>query len=112
MVSPNPIKASEVEVDGSTVTLDTRLVAAVQAAAGARCHEAANLLQTYYMSTEACRVVCRRGDSPAAAEARALCLAAKVRLRDFLAERLLGWVTESPTRRLNRDHPLPLTPAN
>jgi hypothetical protein len=110
MVSAKPIKANKGEVDGSTATLDTRLVAAVQAAAGARCHEAANLLQTYYMSTEAYRVTSRQGNSPAAAaEARALCQAAKVRLRDFLAERLLGWVSESPTRRLNRDHPVPPT---
>jgi hypothetical protein len=107
MVTTNPIKVSKVEFDGSIPTLDTRLIAAVQAAAGARCHEAANLLQTYYLSTEAFRMLSRRGQSPAADEARILCQAAKVRLRDFLAERLLGWVANSPTRRLNQDHPFP-----
>jgi hypothetical protein len=93
---------------GSVVTVDTRLVAAVQAAAGARCHEAAGLVQAYYFSAEACRRLAsggRRGGD--AAHAQRLFQAAKVRLRDFLAQRLLGWIaTDHPDeRRLNRDRP-------
>lgn len=36
--------------------IDTRLVAAVQRGAGARCHEAAGLLQQYYLCVENCWV--------------------------------------------------------
>ena len=36
--------------------LDTRLVAAVQRGAGARCHEAAGLLHQYYLCLETCWV--------------------------------------------------------
>jgi hypothetical protein len=36
-----------VKGDGSAECVDTRLIAAVQAAAGARCHEAASLVQAY-----------------------------------------------------------------
>jgi hypothetical protein len=79
--------------DGWVDCLDTRLVAAVQAAAGARCHEAASLVQAYYFSSEACRRLAsgHRGGATAA-EARRRMTEAKVRLRDFLAERVLGWV--------------------
>ena len=83
---------------------DTRLVAAVQAAAGAQCHRAANLLQAYYVNAEACRDALDMGDEAGAEDARRACAAARAELREFLAERLLGWIAQAPERRLNADH--------
>ena len=43
--------------------IDTRLVAAIQRGAGARCHEAAGLLQQYYFCVENCRAELARADT-------------------------------------------------
>jgi hypothetical protein len=68
--------------------IDTRLVAAVQRGAGARCHEAAGLLQTYYLCVENCRVDM---DSPETGYAVttaswALLQRSKVQLRALISE--------------------------
>lgn len=82
-----------VKCDGSVEYVDTRLIAAVQEAAGARCHEAASLVQAYYFSAEACRrSVAGRRSEAAVIAARLRLMQAKVRLRTFLAERVLGWI--------------------
>ena len=65
--------------------VDTRLVAAVQGGAGARCHEAANLLQTYYNCAEVYRVRLQRS-AERAQQAWCVLQQAKVRLRQFLTE--------------------------
>ena len=65
--------------------VDTRLVAAVQGGAGARCHEAANLLQTYYNCAEVYRVRQQR-NAERAQQAWCVLQQAKVRLRQFLTE--------------------------
>ena len=88
LVSPSVGKES---CAGPTVRFDTRLAAAVQAAAGRRCHQAANLLHAYYLSAALCRQLEAAGgvDAIAALEASQLLQAAKVRLREFLAECLM-----------------------
>ena len=106
MVKSRTIHTGRVGAEGAAVVLDTRLIAAVQAAAGAQCHEAANLLQAYYYSAEAYRCVGAAGNRGSADEALRLLLAAKVRLRDFLARRVFDWIGNAPAgRRLNRDIP-------
>ena len=65
--------------------VDTRLVAAVQGGAGARCHEAANLLQTYYNCAEVYRIRQQR-NAERAQQAWCVLQQAKVRLRQFLTE--------------------------
>ena len=86
--------------EGWVECVDTRLVAAVQAAAGARCHEAASLVKASYFSAEACRRFgAGRGDASGATEARRRMVEAKVRLRDFLAERVLGWIGNRSSER-------------
>lgn len=98
--------ATSADVRVTTTDIDTRLVAAVQVAAGARCHQAAGLLQAYYFAAERFnRARTAFGDEAAAADrARRLLLDAKVRLRDFLAAQLFGSINESLERRLDRDH--------
>jgi hypothetical protein len=65
--------------------LDTRLIAAVQRGAGARCHEAANLLYAYYLWTDVVRQMAAAGETgPDADDARQQVQNAKVRLRAFL----------------------------
>ncbi len=65
--------------------VDTRLVAAVQGGAGARCHEAANLLQAYYNCAEVYRVRLQRS-AERAPQAWCVLQQAKVKLRQFLTE--------------------------
>jgi hypothetical protein len=69
------------------LSLDTRLIAAVQTRGGGRCHQAAGLLNAYYL----CGEVYRRASCRASAEAvevaearRALCQS-EDRLRNFLS---------------------------
>jgi hypothetical protein len=65
--------------------VNTRLVAAVQSRAGARCHESANLLHTYYLCADVYRSRARRGDDAAAVDAAWQMLKrAEVRIREFL----------------------------
>jgi len=65
-------------------TIDTRLVAAVQARAGARIHEAAGLLSGYYIWVEVLkRALSRKDDSKAAIALGNVC-AVKRKLRQFL----------------------------
>ena len=82
--------------------LNTRLVAAVQSRAGARCHESANLLQAYYFRAEVYRMQLRNKNSVAAEAARRSVHQAEVRLRQFLTNLLwpcsLGAVAEEATR--------------
>jgi hypothetical protein len=63
--------------------LDTRLVAAVQAGAGARCHEAAGLLQGYYLWLKLYRMAVEHGADDVA-EVAEMFRQTKVRLRAFL----------------------------
>jgi hypothetical protein len=65
--------------------VDTRLVAAVQSGAGARCHEAANLLQSYLVCAEVYRMRLQRRKEKAQ-EAWSTLQQAKVKLRKFLCE--------------------------
>ena len=64
--------------------IDTRLVAAVQARAGARIHEAAGLLNGYYIWSELLkRALTRKNESKASLAFGQVC-AAKLKLRQFL----------------------------
>ncbi len=65
-------------------TIDTRLVAAVQARAGARIHEAAALLNGYYIWSELLKRALNRNDKPKAAQALGQVCSAKRQLRQFL----------------------------
>ena len=65
-------------------TIDTRLVSAVQARAGARIHEAAGLLSGYYVWCEVLKRAIRRDDQSKVAMALAQVCAAKRKLRQFL----------------------------
>lgn len=65
-------------------TIDTRLVAAVQATAGARIHEAAALLNGYYIWSELLKRALNRNDKPKAALALGKVCSAKRQLRQFL----------------------------
>jgi hypothetical protein len=69
--------------------MNTRLVAAVQSRAGARCHTSANLLQCYYFCAEVYRVQLRNNDPVATEAARRGMQQAEVRLREFLTD--LTW---------------------
>jgi hypothetical protein len=73
--------------------MNTRLVAAVQSRAGARCHTSANLLQCYYFCAEVYRVQLRNNDPVAAEAARRSMQRAEVRLREFLTD--LTWDGDS-----------------
>jgi hypothetical protein len=64
--------------------LNTRLVAAVQARAGMRCHVSANLLSTYYLCADVYRSRTRNGDASAATDAWRTLKHAEQRLRAFL----------------------------
>jgi hypothetical protein len=66
--------------------MNTRLVAAVQSRAGARCHTSANLLQCYYFCAEVYRVQLRNNDPVATEAARRSMQRAETRLREFLTE--------------------------
>ena len=110
MVTSTMVPAGELDSFLRTAQVDTRLIAAVQASAGARCHEAANLLQNYYFCVEACHCVTGPGRAIApATEAWQACNAAKVRLREFLGQRVYGWAAAAPERRLNQDRCAPGT---
>ena len=67
--------------------LDTRLIAAVQARAGARVHESAGLLYAYRLSADCYRLTLTTGDSRAAARARMNYELSEWRLRRFVAAR-------------------------
>jgi hypothetical protein len=66
-------------------SIDTRLVAAVQAKAGARVHEAAGLLNQYRLTRELLRRAFERGDQNALAEHRDQFRKLKIRLRQFVS---------------------------
>ena len=66
------------------INLDTRLIAAVQTRAGARCHQAASLLHGYYMCAEVYRAKQRRGDRELVQAALGRLQECERRLRDFL----------------------------
>jgi hypothetical protein len=68
--------------------IDTRLVAAVQARAGARVHEAAGLLNEYRLTRELLRRANDRGDENARAEHRRQLRQTEYRLRQFLSSDL------------------------
>ena len=75
---------------GAVGPIDTRLVAAVQCRAGARVHEAANLVQAYFNLAEAHKRAARRNDPAAAEAAGRQVRAAVVNLRRFLARSVSG----------------------
>lgn len=66
--------------------VNTRLVAAVQTHAGARCHVSANLLSAYYLSADVYRKRCGRGDEAAVNSAWRTFKEAEIRLRHFLTD--------------------------
>jgi hypothetical protein len=66
------------------VDLDTRLIAAVQNSAGARCHRSANLLYSYYLCADVYRSRLRHGDADASNAARQRFQESENRLREFL----------------------------
>ena len=68
---------------------NTRLIAAVQTKAGARCHESANLVQAYYFRADVYRMQLRNKDAAAAEAARRSVQEVEVRLRKFLTD--LSW---------------------
>jgi hypothetical protein len=74
------------DLPASPPAIDTRLVAAVQRGAGARCHEAAGLLQDYYLSVDNCAQDTISGETAGAVTASSwkMLLTAKARLRAFL----------------------------
>jgi hypothetical protein len=73
----------------SAFNLDRKLVANVQAHAGARCHEAAGLLFAYHLSAEVLRDA---GGTSEALEAQASLDRAERELRRFLARRRGAWL--------------------
>jgi hypothetical protein len=65
--------------------VNTRLVAAVQTRSGARCHESAHLLHTYYMCADVYRKRLGRGAGADALDAaRRRLQQVEVRMREFL----------------------------
>jgi hypothetical protein len=66
------------------VELDTRLIAAVQTQAGARCHRSANLLHSYYLCADVYKAKMRKGDLDASRVARQRFQESENRLREFL----------------------------
>ena len=67
------------------VELDTRLIAAVQNRAGARCHRSANLIHSYYLCADVYRSKLRQGNADASKAARQRFQESEVRLREFLS---------------------------
>jgi hypothetical protein len=76
--------ASTPAVSSFRVELDTRLIAAVQNRAGARCHESANLLHSYYMCADVYKSKLRQGNADASRAARLRFQESENRLREFL----------------------------
>jgi hypothetical protein len=72
----------------SQFNLDLRLVANVQAHAGAQCHEAAGLLFAYHLCVDLCRDAI---GTPDALDAQASLNRAEAELRQFLARRRRAW---------------------
>ena len=66
--------------------IDTRLVAAVQARAGSRVHEAAGLLNSYYLWSGVLAQAGRTPESPTLAMAFDQVCQAKRRLKEFLTD--------------------------
>jgi hypothetical protein len=81
--------SSETTPTGIPFQFNTRLIAAVQTKAGARCHESANLLQAYYFRADVYRMQLRNKDAVAAEAARRSVQQAEVLLRKFLSD--LSW---------------------
>jgi hypothetical protein len=73
----------------SAFNLDLRLVAKVQAHAGAQCHEAAGLLFAYNLCADVLRDA---ADASEARDARASLDRAERELRQFLARRRGAWL--------------------
>ena len=71
--------------DVDQIHLDHRLVAAVQANAGAHCHRAANLLQSYLFSLHLHREAIEANSREEASAAMAVARASEIDLRKFLA---------------------------
>lgn len=70
---------------GAEAAVDSRLLAAVQARAGARCHEAAGLSQSYVSWAHCLHLAARRGDATALEHARRQVAEARAQLRRFLS---------------------------
>jgi len=62
------------------------LVAAVQVAAGARCHQAANLIQSYYIWVKFCNLSHEQQDGSGLEEARRMIDTIETALRRFREE--------------------------
>ncbi|MEZ0268384.1 MAG: hypothetical protein ACAI43_26955 [Phycisphaerae bacterium] len=88
-VRASDLPGAGVGTGGVRPEIDTRLVAAVQAAAGARCHEAAGLLQSYLLWARIYRTA-QDTRAPDEAEVGETFRQTKVRLRAFLTDGLLG----------------------
>lgn len=71
--------------------IDTRLVAAVQRRAGARVHEAAGLLNEYYLWAKLLARAEQRSDQSLAEQACPQVSASRARLRRFLIEPCFGY---------------------
>ena len=85
MTNGNTCATMDVTGAGRLPCVNTRLVAAVQTRSGARCHESANLLQTYYMCADVYRKRVGRGAGADAVDAaRRRMQQIEVRLREFL----------------------------
>jgi hypothetical protein len=80
------MNASTDVTPGISFQFNTRLIAAVQTKAGARCHESANLVQAYYFRADVYRMQLRNNNVVAAETARRNVQQAEVRLREFLTE--------------------------
>jgi hypothetical protein len=70
---------------GRAGAIDTRLVAAVQQNAGAKVHEAAGLLNAYYLWASVHARACLQRDAKLANEASDQLAGARARLRRFLS---------------------------
>ena len=78
------ITSATAVAEPSAFNLDLRLIANVQAHAGAQCHEAAGLLFAYHLCAEVCRDAIATAHAPAA-DAQASLERAEAELRRFLA---------------------------
>jgi len=64
--------------------VDRQLIAAVQIHAGARCHQAANLLHCYCLAALAYESAVKQGDAKMAEEMQAILQESEANLRKFL----------------------------
>lgn len=72
------------------LAVDTRLVAAVQRGAGARCHESANLLQAYYFCVQEYQRAARERDVVGLVELWTILQDAKAQMRSFLTKQFFA----------------------